>query len=595
MRRYKTVLLFATAILGLAVTVAPQVVQADAVSTSETSSTNDVQGVWGTTNWSLDSAGTLHLSGGTLGTSAESPWKTNEIAIGKIRKIVTDDQVTAEGDLTGLFMGLSSVKTIQLDKLDTTNVTNFTDIFAQDRTLALLDISNWTIQAGVPAQFGKNMMQMGLFSGHQITAQNVNIQSDDFGFSSDKIRWVNISDGTASAPNPKNYAYTVIGLDKLADKIKNNQFEQNTWVLQPTGKVIYNADVVNKDGLSGRQLTYGISAGTEYTKETKTLTDEELPAYQGSTFELAAPEIEGFAVDDEYKTLKVEATTTGLKFIPNSETDNSGMTFYYRGLPHPEYTGPEEVVIYTNLKDFGLENPKVTIPNAKSYKKGDTITVDVPQNVGGYVANKKKIEMEFVSFDVVRPKDYDGADFVTYSKPTEPDKPVEPDKTDTKPSKPSTKPSRPSTEPSTDDTKPVVAPSTIPTIENKQQFLRVYSDQAIAKLFALDGTEVANRALAGGTNWYSDKILDQKYYRVATNEWVSADDVYVYQVTPITVKTHNVGSYVSLLNERGQTVKERGLANNTAWKVDKTVTLNGQKYYRVATNEFVSAADVDII
>lgn len=49
-----------------------------------------------------------------------------------------------------------------------------------------------------------------------------------------------------------------------------------------------------------------------------------------------------------------------------------------------------------------------------------------------------------------------------------------------------------------------------------------------AMLFTKDGKQVKNRALAANTAWYTDKnqiINGQKMYHVATNEWVSANDI----------------------------------------------------------------------
>jgi len=49
-----------------------------------------------------------------------------------------------------------------------------------------------------------------------------------------------------------------------------------------------------------------------------------------------------------------------------------------------------------------------------------------------------------------------------------------------------------------------------------------------AALFTKDGKKVNNRALAANTAWYTDKnaiINGQKMYHVATNEWVSANDI----------------------------------------------------------------------
>ena len=138
-------------------------------------------------------------------------------------------------------------------------------------------------------------------------------------------------------------------------------------------------------------------------------------------------------------------------------------------------------------------------------------------------------------------------------------------------------------------------------IIGKNQKLAVYSDLDGAKIYDSNGKLVNNRQLAASSAWHSDQIWtkmvkdNQVFYRVASNEWVKAEDVYVYTNVDSVVHTKTNGNYVTLINERGGIVKNRALAVDTKWQADRMIELNGQKYYRVATHEFVSATDVDII
>lgn len=50
---------------------------------------------------------------------------------------------------------------------------------------------------------------------------------------------------------------------------------------------------------------------------------------------------------------------------------------------------------------------------------------------------------------------------------------------------------------------------------------------------------------------------------------------------------------VRLYNPQGGLVKNRALGPNTAWKVGKTKTINGEKMYQVATSEYVKASETD--
>jgi len=113
-------------------------------------------------------------------------------------------------------------------------------------------------------------------------------------------------------------------------------------------------------------------------------------------------------------------------------------------------------------------------------------------------------------------------------------------------------------------------------------------------LYNQNGKSIKNRALAGDSAWSSDKVMTlngNTYYRVATNEWVKASDVYEYITKKGTVKTSQ-GGYKNLFTSKGKKVQSRGLASKTDWATDKVATINGQAMYRVATNEWVKAADI---
>lgn len=49
-----------------------------------------------------------------------------------------------------------------------------------------------------------------------------------------------------------------------------------------------------------------------------------------------------------------------------------------------------------------------------------------------------------------------------------------------------------------------------------------------------------------------------------------------------------------IYTQDGKVITGRGLGASTAWQIDKKLVLNGVTYYRVATNEFVKAADVTL-
>jgi len=132
------------------------------------------------------------------------------------------------------------------------------------------------------------------------------------------------------------------------------------------------------------------------------------------------------------------------------------------------------------------------------------------------------------------------------------------------------------------------------------------NDKAYYTLNNDEGSQVKNRALAKNTAWKTDKVrTDQngnKQYRVATGEWIDANDVtYGEQGTTDNtsaltdiksvdgkVTLDNAGFTYFLYNKDGDQLKTRALSGNTAWKVINTAKdAEGNTYYRVATDEWV--------
>ena len=114
----------------------------------------------------------------------------------------------------------------------------------------------------------------------------------------------------------------------------------------------------------------------------------------------------------------------------------------------------------------------------------------------------------------------------------------------------------------------------------------VFNSTTDTPVFDITG-ELTKRTLDPGTAWKVDRITEingTKYYRVAENEFVKVPD------TSITVANNviDVENVVPIYDEKGN-VTDLNLAADTAWRFDKTVTIGGQKYYRVATDEYVKA------
>ena len=64
-----------------------------------------------------------------------------------------------------------------------------------------------------------------------------------------------------------------------------------------------------------------------------------------------------------------------------------------------------------------------------------------------------------------------------------------------------------------------------------------------------------------------------------------------YENVNSTVNT-KTGSAKYLYDINGKRSEKRALAGNTAWFSDRSAIINGEKMYRVATNEWVKASDI---
>lgn len=206
---------------------------------------------------------------------------------------------------------------------------------------------------------------------------------------------------------------------------------------------------------------------------------------------------------------------------------------------------------------------EVDVPSIKGYKPDvQTITFNIP-NYSGDELNKLQ--------NVYYPDPSTSSTVVNYVKDES-----------TNPSKP-TKPSSSGSSSS----------SAVNPIQDTNLLVATFPKAAEVTLYDNNETKIGNRALASGTSWKVDKTKNYggvKYYRVATNEWVKADNVYVYEDQSLIVRTGKSIQY--LTNSQGKTVNNRALAPNTDWKIDRFAYINGSTYYRVATDEFVPTNDV---
>ncbi|WP_166667197.1 SLAP domain-containing protein [Companilactobacillus nuruki] len=123
-----------------------------------------------------------------------------------------------------------------------------------------------------------------------------------------------------------------------------------------------------------------------------------------------------------------------------------------------------------------------------------------------------------------------------------------------------------------------------------------YPKNGYIKIYDQNGKLNNDVVLSEGSSWIIDKTLTidgAEYYRVATDEYVKASDVYKY--TPVqNIAVTNSKNPTGVYNSKGQLIIDRALAENTPWYTDRTATIRGQKMHRVATDEWVKDSDVTI-
>ncbi|MGQ2374875.1 hypothetical protein [Companilactobacillus zhachilii] len=243
---------------------------------------------------------------------------------------------------------------------------------------------------------------------------------------------------------------------------------------------------------------------------------------------------------------------------PNNDDGDSKTTTYIEILKYKEIT--DNVSINSNLGEQTVKDVTGTI--------GENIDVPVPE-VDGYTSDKTTVSAQVNENGTITTNES-----VKYTK----------------------KNSGSSSSSSSNSSS--TATGLVP--EYLKQTISTFPDKTNVKLYHLNSNSMTadnERALAPGTDWYSDQRIVVKgntYYRVATNEWVKANEVYIYTAHTSIVQTKS-GDIKNLTSSEGSTVTDRALASNTNWYSDRIGYLdNGATpYYRVATNEFVKQTDAN--
>jgi len=569
-------ILFSAAILSALTIGSNQIVKADAVPNTPTTSTSPEKnpvttGKLGEVTWSLFSDGTLNFSGGTVSghnpDDDEWPWeKYAEYNNIDIKTINILDKLTLPKDSSGFFFDLSSLTTINgLDKINTSQVTNFGSMFRNDRKLTTLDLSSFnTDQAIDMSLMFDSCISLSSLNVSKFNTSNVTDMARMF-YNCSNLLSLDLSNfNTKNVGNPNIYSDNAPGsmqqmffYDSSLETLNISNFDTSNKNLTYYG-IFENVAVLNNI-IVGKNTIFKDETGLPDT------TADWVEIGNG-TIKNPKPTVPAISIS---KLLLTTHEGTWVK-APGAKIIKDKV---------PNY---KTVVLTSNLYPKGKEVavPKAIVPDYE----GAELQVPAPV-ISGYTAEPTSVwvksdETKLAPFyeDGKTPQ-YD----ITYTK----------DKTT-----PSHHTSGNTSHHTDSNTSHTVTP-TRPTINitNSSQYITVDSTVKTATLYDTNGQKISTDALARNTNWRSDKILTigkDKYYRVATDEFVKATDVYVYQPVSDIIETHDQ-EVTNLDTFDGQLITNRGLGSLTKWKANKTTIINGQKYYSVSTDEFVKASDVDLI
>lgn len=127
-----------------------------------------------------------------------------------------------------------------------------------------------------------------------------------------------------------------------------------------------------------------------------------------------------------------------------------------------------------------------------------------------------------------------------------------------------------------------------PEITEFNQNIATFGDRPAIQVYDTDGSIIDDK-IAPDTAWHSDKQLllnGITYDNVSTDKWVKDSDVYIYFVNNADIRTYQ-GTNVTLTDGDNGKIINRELQPGSNWYTDRIALLDSEKYYRVATSEFV--------
>lgn len=505
--------------------------------------------------WYLAQNGNLHMVSGTFKNNIDgdsmNPSFFLEIDPSAVINIIIDNDIDMGSDATGGFRGLTNlVKITGIEHFNTSQTTSMAGLFQGDLILDNLDLSSFKTEKVT------NMNAMFDYSG----IGDLNLSGMDTG------KVIDMTNMFSDMPNIKKLNLSSFNTDKVTSMTDMFMNDSKLTAIDASGfsgsslKAIKgmfsecsNIESIDLSGIDMTNLAADNSGMFEGdTKLKRIKVNETTLLDNGNLPNVAANNLyTGKWLGDDGSV--IDSSSDLMSLYPLTGSTKKGTVTY---IWQKNISKPTDITLKTTLGDKIVKD--VTGP------LDSDIELDAPE-VAGYIATPSKVKAHIDENGVVTLLsigDYD----VTYN-----------------PKKPSGSSSHHSG-----------SDKNTNSVEQLNQTVMTYHNQDNVKLYTMDGQEITNRELYPGTDWFSDEVVTRdnvKYYRVATNELVKAEDALVYVDHAATIVTKN-GSPKSLSNEHSQNVSDRMLMSDTAWKTDRYAFFNGTKFYRVATNEWVNADDV---
>jgi len=531
-------------------------------------------GTWGA-DWEITDLGgkngvTLHIKKGEVNdlkdTSIdESPWTKEERD--KVKTIWIDKGIKTGVNSSGLFKDFPNVEMVRAEGVDTSATTDFSYLFADCSSLTSIDIRQWDLanvsnfshMAAGDSKLTELFLPDGMASGVEdrstidftsMFENNTNLQKLD-------LSQIDMS-----------------GTDKVADILKGDT-SLNNLTLSPKNNLTESGLSVgerNKIEIEHGYTGWQVSETTDdsYVVDDAKITADLIGEYIGKT-------------DGNGKTTWINYEPYICQFI---EMDKNGKKSYPVTVKLPvEYTGitndmyqsqldglsnSDNIVIYYDEdKEIGSFD-KETSSDGETYKYPITQEyIDAMGDTGRGFASRF---LDALTSDKILYSDSGHQATVSFMYDT-----VFPDDSN-----------------SGGSSSGGSSSSSNRKVEGIEETLSTYTNNPDVKLYDDNGSLITDRALAPASDWYTDQLMTLKgvkYYRVATNEWAKADDVYLYYQRDANVLV-NADKIGTMVKDSGKDVTDRALQTSSGWYSDRYIYINDVKHYRVATNEFVSADKV---